>query len=265
MSQDAYDDLASLYDAFQTEADPEAWAAFLDQTCRDHMAPPSSEEAQGSEGRGLILDLGCGTGQVARALAAKAWDVIGIDNSEAMLAEATSRTEDPRVLYLKQDITAFELYGTVNAVVSTLDTLNHLDSAGLSRVLALVKNYLHPGGVFIFDLLSLDYMAEALGKEFYYDIDDDHAVLWQNSFEPDEQLNRASLTIFRRTGTVYTRADQEIVEYYHDPAMVSAELSRLGFTVRPLEAAAERIPGVLAEQRHFLLAVKQTIERDIND
>ena len=37
---------------------------------------------------GLVLELGCGTGTITELLAEAGYDMIGIDNSEEMLAEA---------------------------------------------------------------------------------------------------------------------------------------------------------------------------------
>ena len=61
-------------------------------------------------------------------LAGKGYDMIGVDNSEEMLAEAMEkRVESGQdILYLLQDMQEFELYGTVRAVVSVCDSLNYI-------------------------------------------------------------------------------------------------------------------------------------------
>ena len=77
---------------------------------------------------GLVLELGCGTGTMTGLLAGKGYDMIGVDNSEEMLAEAMEkRVESGQdILYLLQDMQEFELYGTVRAVVSVCDSLNYI-------------------------------------------------------------------------------------------------------------------------------------------
>ena len=50
-------------------------------------------------------------------------------------------------------MTEFELYGTVDAIVCCLDSVNYItDKRKLLKMFKLVKNYLNPGGVFIFDI-----------------------------------------------------------------------------------------------------------------
>ena len=78
---------------------------------------------------GLVAELGCGTGRMTRLLAASGYDCIGIDRSEEMLAEAMGQPQEEGqlpILWLHQDMRAFELYGTVRAFVSVADTMNYL-------------------------------------------------------------------------------------------------------------------------------------------
>ena len=72
----------------------------------------------------LLLDLGCGTGSLTSLLKKDGYDMIGVDASYDMLMRA--REKDPDILYLNQDMTDFELYGTVGAAVSSLDCINYL-------------------------------------------------------------------------------------------------------------------------------------------
>lgn len=135
----AYDAFASAYDALNTEID---YAAMADGICRrlaDAGIAPGA----------LVLDLGCGTGTLTRILAERGYDMIGVDGSEEMLAAARAKGSDG-ILWLEQELTEFELYGTVAAIVSTTDTLNHItDEADLRRVFSLAHNYLDPDGLFI--------------------------------------------------------------------------------------------------------------------
>ena len=74
---------------------------------------------------GLVLELGCGTGNMTRLLAEAGYDMIGIDLSEDMLMEAMAKTDEEQqgILYLNQDMRSFELYGTVRAIVSICDSM----------------------------------------------------------------------------------------------------------------------------------------------
>lgn len=263
MSELNYDLLAPFYDSFQTTEDPEAWAAFLDAQSRFVAQEPSRSEGQGAGGRALAVDLGCGTGRIARAMQKRGWDIIGIDYSANMLSEAgqavlpSENEGGPSALFLLQDLTRFELFGSVNLIYATMDTFNHITAAELERTLALCANYLHPGGVLIFDLLSLDYMQEEMGSEFYYDISSEHAVLWQNAFDKELRQNVASVTIFTEEAELYRREELEIVEYYHEPDAVLAALERLGFRTAIVKPESGLLDGIGAARRYFFVGVRR--------
>lgn len=84
------------------------------------------------------------------AFAGFGYDMIGVDNSADMLEIAMEKKEASGhdILYLLQDMRAFELYGTVRAVLSVCDSVNYMtDPADLLQVFRLVNNYLDPGGI----------------------------------------------------------------------------------------------------------------------
>ena len=81
--------------------------------------------------------------------------ILGVDSSESMLAVASSKSEDQKILYLNQDMCDFELFGTVDVFISMLDSVNYItEPESFDKMLSLVKNYLNPEGIFIFDVNS---------------------------------------------------------------------------------------------------------------
>ena len=141
---DAYTSFAMVYDQLMDNVPYEAWCAYLTGLLREYGCR-----------EGLVLELGCGTGALTRLLAAEGYDMIGLDNSPDMLSIARERQaeEGTDILYLLQDMAAFELYGTVAAAVSLCDSMNYItEYQELVQVFRLVNNYLDPGGYFIFDL-----------------------------------------------------------------------------------------------------------------
>lgn len=99
-------------------------------------------------------------------LADRGYDMIGVDNSEEMLAEAMEkRVESGQdILYLLQDMQEFELYGTVRAVVSVCDSLNYItEREELLQVFRLVNNYLDPEGIFLFDMNTVHKYRDLMG------------------------------------------------------------------------------------------------------
>ena len=102
-------------------------------------------------GKARILDLCCGTGQLARILTAFDYRVTGLDWSEGMLAFA--RENAPAGNFISADARAFKLPGVYHAVVSTFDSLNHIMTLEeLTMVFHNVHAALRKGGRFFFDL-----------------------------------------------------------------------------------------------------------------
>ncbi len=166
---DLYTLLADRYDGLMDHFDYGGWADFF---------------AALTEGCAVktVLDLGCGTGRLTALLACRGYETIGVDASADMLAVAYGRElpdDAVRPLWLMQDMTALDLYGTVDATVCSLDGLNHLpDLAALKRALARVLLFLEPGGVFVFDMLTPDHFA-AVDGQMFRSVDDDGEVTWR--------------------------------------------------------------------------------------
>jgi len=99
------------------------------------------------EGR-RVVDLGCGFGWFCRwAADAGATEVLGIDISERMLAQAAVDTTQANVTYRRADLDHLALPDdTVDIAYSSL-TLHYL--ADLPRLLACVHRALAPGGRFV--------------------------------------------------------------------------------------------------------------------
>ncbi len=189
--QDIYTLLAPFYDALNGEVDYAAWADFVEDTFRRERA----------EGVREVLDLACGTGSMTLELARRGYDMVALDSSPEMLAVARDRAEesglDREILYLCQDMCDFELYGTVDAVVSCLDSVNHITDTGeLRRMLALVHNYLVPNGLFLFDVNTPYKFSEIYGQRDYVLEADGVLCAWQNDFRKRSGLCDFYITLF---------------------------------------------------------------------
>lgn len=103
---------------------------------------------------GRILDVGCGEGVLARALAARGNAVIGVDISEGLLAVARDREErEPLgITYVHGDAATLHGFddGSFDGVATSL-TFTDLDD--LEGVLQAVARVLAPGGWFAFAAL----------------------------------------------------------------------------------------------------------------
>lgn len=185
---DSYTSFAMVYDTFMDNIPYESWSRYVIDILKQY----------GIED-GLVLDMGCGTGNMTELLCQAGYDMIGIDNSEDMLGIAMEKAADQAqdILYLLQDMREFELYGTVRAIVSICDSMNYiLEEEDLLDVFRLVNNYLDPGGIFIFDMNTIYKYENVLGNQTIAENREDCSFIWDNYYYEDEQVNEYELSIF---------------------------------------------------------------------
>lgn len=201
----AYSDFAKLYDVFMDNVDYDQWAQYLAARLADYGIKD-----------GLVLELGCGTGTLTELLARAGYDMIGVDNSQEMLAEAVEKRMESGldILYLLQDMQEFELYGTVRAVVSACDSLNYItEEEDLLQVFRLVNNYLDPGGIFLFDMNSVYKYKEILGEQTIAENREDGSFIWENEYDETSGINTYDLTLFiQREDGLYEKAWRPITK-----------------------------------------------------
>lgn len=240
----SYEVFADFYDALTDNVD----YAVLSKTICSLLARYGLD-------RGLLLDLGCGTGTLSVLLAKAGYEVVGADISPDMLAVAQEKAfaAGQDILFLCQDMTRLDLYGTLDAAVCTLDALNHLPSrAAVEEALRRVSLFLNPDGVFIFDTNTLYKHREVLGNNtFVYDTDEVYCV-WQNELQSDEKTVDISLDFFMPASDdapIYERESEQFTECAYSGAEWEEMIKNAGFSVlgvfdgyteNPLTDASER-------------------------
>ena len=202
---DAYTGFAEVYDLFMDQVPYEKWSGRIIQILSTYGIRD-----------GLVLDLGCGTGSMTELLAGAGYDMIGVDASEEMLELAYEKRAESGhdLLYLLQDMREFELYGTVRAIVSVCDSLNYItEEEELLHVFRLVRNYLDPDGVFFFDMNTIYKYSEMLGETTIAENREEGSFIWENYYDPEEQLNQYDLTLYiRDEDDRYTRFEETHIQ-----------------------------------------------------
>ena len=200
-----------------------------------------------------ILDLCCGTGQIAGGMAERGYQVTGVDGSEAMLKFARENAPDSE--FIQADARSFKLPGKFHAVISAFDSLNHvMELPELREVFRNVYTALEDDGIFLFDL-NLEDEAEALGNSLEM-VEDDHVCVVRASYKPEEKLKRYDVTMFTLEGASWLRSDLTLFQRYYDPDHVIAALAESGFSrVRAYDARRE-FGFTLSDGRMFYLARK---------
>ncbi|MBE5944546.1 MAG: class I SAM-dependent methyltransferase [Lachnospiraceae bacterium] len=185
---DAYSDFASVYDELMDNIPYEEWFTYLKGILQEYNID-----------KGIIAELGCGTGSITELMAKSGYDMIGIDNSTSMLNMANKKkaTNNSSSLYLCQDMREFELYGTVAAVISLCDSINYITkSEELIQVFKLVNNYLDPKGIFIFDFHPRFYYKEIVADTTIAEDRDNISFIWDNYYDEEENINELYLSLF---------------------------------------------------------------------
>lgn len=213
---------------------PTAAARYLLAYLRRHRVP-----------EGAILDLGCGSGRFAAAVAASGRPVIGMDISSACLDLA--RTQASEATLLQGSLFDAKL---PDAAVITLigEGLNYVPSHGRMPALGATLRRLHgalaPDGLLLFDVITgpRERLVPAIGHR----AGADWVVLFANRALRARDRFERRITVFRQRDDGLWRRSEEVhrVRVY-DRRAVSDGLRRLGFRVRTAAgyAAASQLPG----------------------
>ena len=214
-----YEALADCYDRLTGDIDYRQFADRYEQAF-------SSESGE----HHLLLDLCCGTGSLSLEMSKRGYEIIGVDASEQMLMQAREKCIDlpDAPLFLQQDAAELDLYGTVDAAFCSLEGINYLSPETLDRLLQRLYLFIRPGGLFLFDLRSPEYLKSLDGDTF---VDEDERIfcLWRADFDTELNALVYGMDIFSRNGDLWRRSSEEHIEYAHSLSFLSTLLSRHGF------------------------------------
>jgi len=191
----SYEFLAGCYDRFTYDVDYAAWADYIEQHFRKRGLPGKT-----------VLDLACGTGSLTRELALRGYEMIGVDLSAEMLAEAAEKNRNVgeiSPMFLCQPMEKLDLYGTIDACVCCLDSVNYVISPKkLQKAFERVHLFLMPGGLFLFDVNTPEKL-EGLDGQVFLDETEDAYCVWRAEYSRRSRICSYFMDIFqldRETG-----------------------------------------------------------------
>ncbi|HNW03939.1 MAG TPA: methyltransferase domain-containing protein [Oscillospiraceae bacterium] len=246
-----YSGFAPYYDRFTRDVDYPARARYFDAVIRRY-APDAK----------LVLDLACGTGTLTFELEKLGYDMIGVDGSWEMLSVATGKREEQKseALFLCQEMRMLDLYGTVDAAVSALDSLNHiLDEAELREVFRRVALFSNPGACFVFDVNTPYKHREILGNNSFVYEDDGALCVWRNGYDPQGDTVDITLDFFEHEDEhgLYRRSAAEFSERAWPPEELKSMLKESGFAVEAVYDEDSFLPLRPDSQRAVFVARKE--------
>lgn len=215
-----YGEFATVYDLLTENVPYDEIASYYN----------SMIERFGTEGR-LLLDLGCGTGNLTHRLADMGYDVIASDASAEMLTIASSKNDSGKVQFICQSMTETELYGTVDIAVSTLDSINHLDSPeDILLCFQKTAENMNSGGLFLFDVNTIYKHREILADNtFIYDVDGVYCA-WSNTYDPADHSVTIELDLFyENEDGSYDRGYESFCEIVLERTVLENYLMQAGF------------------------------------
>jgi len=174
-----------------------------------------------------VLDLCCGTGQLAQALSERGFDVAGIDGSGEMLRYA--RANAPRAAFELNDARHFDRLPTYQGVIAAFDSLNHvMHFDELCQVFRNVYGCLLDGGYFLMDLnLDAGYRARWLGCSVL--TEEDYVCIIRPTYDESSGIGQAAITLFRSVQETWDRTDLELTQRCYSVEELETGLVQAGF------------------------------------
>lgn len=244
-----YSYLASFYDGLNFGCDYKKLADFLDALIKENEKERTS----------LVLDLACGTGKLTFMLRERGYDMTGVDLSYDMLAEAQRYAYEQGisdVLFLCQDMCEFELYGTVDACVSTLDSINYLTKlSDVERCFKLVHNYLIPDGVFIFDINTPHRFKNVYGTNDFVLENESSLLAWQNDYNEKTKICKFYLSIFEENENgSYQRLNEVQAERCYSKKQIESLLKKCGFELLAIYGDTDKKEARDTDEKWYFVA-----------
>lgn len=247
----SYDFLAGCYDRLTYDVDYAAWADYIER----HF------EKRGIPGK-TVLDLACGTGSLTYELARRGYEMIGVDLSPEMLSQAMEKNMGGDIIppmFLCQSMDKLDLYGTIDACVCCLDSVNYVtDKRKLQKAFERVHLFLMPGGLFIFDVNTVEKLAALDGQVFLDETEDTYCV-WRAEFNKRSRICSYFMDIFRldEGSGQWERGEELHEERAYPVEELKQYLREAGFRDIKVYGELKMRPPVSGEQRIFFVARKE--------
>ena len=249
---DSYQFLAGCYDELTYDVPYPRWADYIEKHFRRRGLPGN-----------IVLDLACGTGSLTRELAQRGYEMIGVDLSPEMLAEAAEKNRDVGEvppIFLCQPMENLDLYGTIDACVCCLDSVNYVTSPKkLQQAFERVHLFLMPGGLFLFDINTPEKLRGLDGQVFLDETEDAYCV-WRAEYSKRSRICSYFMDIFRLDpdSGQWNRGEELHEERAYTIPELTGFLQQAGFRDIKVYGELKLRPPVPNEGRVFFVARKDT-------
>lgn len=240
-----YGDFACYYDRLMEDVDYGMWTSHIMDIINKY----------GIRHRD-VLEMACGTGNIAVNIAKIGYDVTAFDLSEDMLTVASRKTSDGgvKVRFLCQDMREIHINQSFGIILCLCDSINYItDPSELLSVFKWVFDHLKKGGLFIFDINSSYKLRKIIGDNTFTYNEDDVAYIWDN-YVRDDGIVEFYLTFFVKEGELYRRFDELHEEKAYEIKDIEDLLKAAGFSESGIhidEAFKFKSPDPTCERINF--------------
>jgi 2-polyprenyl-3-methyl-5-hydroxy-6-metoxy-1,4-benzoquinol methylase len=219
-----YDILATFYDSF---IDPDVYDEYI-RLINQYTTVST------------VLDIGCGTGTLSIEMAKAGYEVVATDLSEEMLQIVDYRAKEENV---ELEIAMYDLLDPIDFlfdnIIASMDVINHLtDLEDVEFGFTNIYNTLKPNGIFMFDVLSADYIDALDG---YKEDDKEFNMKWESHRGEKEHSILHTITL----NIDGSEEKTNIYEVTHDFSEYEAIFKKVGFILLDSIVLPERTIYVL--------------------
>jgi SAM-dependent methyltransferase len=187
-----------------------------------------------------VLDVPCGGGRVALALAARGYRVTGVDWSSEFLDHAKRADEAKAVRWERRDMRDLPWHGWFDGAFCVGNSFGYLDDEGNAEFLRAVRSALKPGARFVLETpMILESLFEHIQERPWWKVGDCH-LLAENRYEHTASRLEIEYTIVS-AGGVHVRRGSHRAYSYRELVQLIGEA---GFTVEPAQPWTRSADGV---------------------
>lgn len=161
-----------------------------------------------------LLDIACGEGTFAIAMAQQGFDVTGIDQSSEMLsiAKRKAKRHVRKAVFQRMDMRNLELQETFDLITCWFDSLNYLlTNKDLETTFKGVHAHLNSGGFFIFDMNTI-FWLKTLADRYAVVIEKETNDIFQvhrHTFDEEKSIAAFHLIAFLKENDCWHRRVDE--------------------------------------------------------
>ncbi|UKS30409.1 class I SAM-dependent methyltransferase [Paenibacillus sp. HWE-109] len=252
----SYQKFAYTYDRLMNNMPYEDWLRFANEGFERFGLQPS-----------VIVDLGCGTGNITIPLAAAGYQMTGIDLSEDMLAVAEQKAGEHKmpfrggaIRWVQQDLREWDLGEQADAALSFCDSLNYLlEEDEIVDAFRHTYEGLKSGGLFLFDVHTPEQLFAYAESQPFFLNEEDVAYIWTSELDEERVQIEHDLTIFVKdegSKGAFRRIDEIHQQRAYPLEWLQQMLLEAGFAEVHLAADFTWEQPTRATERAFFIAKK---------